>query len=181
MLAYSSIEHSGLLALGFGFGGLGSFAAILHMIFHSLAKSALFFSAGNVFLKYSSVKIARIRGVLSLLPITGPIFLLGFLAIVGVPPFGIFITETYILSAGISKHPFITLTVLLLLALVFIGFLKHMVHMIFGKIPESIQKGEASYWTTIPSIILILLLIITGFYLPKPLESLINSAAALLR
>ena len=71
LFAYSSIEHMGIIALGFGFGGLGAFGALLHMIYHSLAKSVLFFSAGNILLKFGSTKIIRIRGVLSALPVNG--------------------------------------------------------------------------------------------------------------
>ena len=101
LLAYHSIEHMGIIALGFGFGGLGSFAALLHMIYHSLAKSALFLSAGNILLKYSSTKMINVKGMIKTLPITSILFFVGFLAMAGVPPFGIFITEFSILSAGI--------------------------------------------------------------------------------
>ena len=98
LLAYSSIEHMGVMALGFGFGGLGASAALLHMIYHSLAKSLLFLSSGHIFLKYSSTKILLVKGVMSVLPLTGVSFIIGFLAITGIPPFGIFITEFSILG-----------------------------------------------------------------------------------
>ena len=79
----------GIAALGFGFGGLGAFAAILHIIYHALAKSLLFFASGNIFLRYSSTKIAKVKGMLSAIPATSLVFIIGFLTIVGVPPFGI--------------------------------------------------------------------------------------------
>src|SRR3989344_359266 len=86
LLAYSSIENAGIIAIGFGFGGLGIFAAMLHMIYHSFLKSALFFLSGNFLLKYNSAKITAIRGALNVVPITAILFLTGFFAITGAPP-----------------------------------------------------------------------------------------------
>src|SRR3989344_8626424 len=83
LLAYSSIENAGIMALGFGFGGLGIFAAMLHMIYHSFIKSALFFSSGNLLLKYSSDKIDNVVGALKILPTTSIFFILGFLIVTG--------------------------------------------------------------------------------------------------
>lgn len=177
LLAYSSIEHVGVMALGFGFGGAGIFAAILHMIYHSLAKSLMFLSVGNIFLKYSSTKIFNVRGVMSALPITGPIFVIGFLAITGVPPFGIFLTEFSILSAGISEHLIITIIALLSFVLIFVGFLKHITAMVFGVKNDNIQKGEAGAWTTAPIIIMTFVLVIASFYIPSVIKILINGAS----
>ena len=181
LLAYSSIEHMGIVALGFGFGGLGSFAALLHMIYHSLAKSLLFFSAGNVLLKYGSTKIENIKGVLSAMPVTGTILLLGFLAITGVPPFGIFITEIYIMTAGIGSHPVAVGIALLLLALIFIGFLKYIAAMLFSNASSPVPQGEANYLTIAPPVLLLVVLAGIGFFLPPPVRMWIDSAAALIR
>lgn len=178
LFAYSSIEHMGIMALGFGFGGIGAFAAILHMIYHSLAKPILFFSAGNIFLKYRSAKIANVRGTLSVLPITSIILLIGFLTITGVPPFGIFITKLYLLTSGIKQHPVVTALMLFSFALVFAGFLRHVVSMVFGKNEESIPKGELNIGTILPSIVLVSILIILGFYLPPSIKLLIEAAAS---
>jgi hydrogenase-4 component F len=177
LLAYSSIEHMGVMALGFGFGGIGASAALLHMIYHSLAKSLLFLSSGNIFLKYSSTKIIRIKGVMSVLPFTGVSFIIGFLAITGVPPFGIFITEFTILSAGIQNHPVVTIMALFGLTLVFIGFFKHTVAMIFGENETGMQRGEAGPWTMAPVLILVVMLTITSIYVPSFIALLINAAS----
>lgn len=177
LLAYSSIEHMGVIALGFGFGGAGVFAAILHMIYHSLAKSLLFLSSGNIFLKYSSTKLANIKGVLSVLPVTGVLFIIGFLAITGVPPFGIFITEFAILSAGINNHLAITIIALFALGLVFVGFLRHVSAMMFGKSGEGIVKGEMGAWTIAPLIILVIILIVMSVFIPSNIQRLIQSAS----
>ncbi|MCL4473218.1 MAG: hydrogenase 4 subunit F [Actinobacteria bacterium] len=180
LFAYSSIEHMGIAALGFGFGGLGTFAALLHMIYHSLAKSILFFSAGNIFLKYSSTKIRNVKGVLSALPATSVILLIGFLAITGMPPFGIFLTEFYILSAGMGAHLPVVIAVLLLLVLVFAGFLKHIAGMTFGRDPEPLPAGESNFLTVLPPLALLGLFVAAGLYLPESLKTLITTAAALI-
>jgi len=177
LLAYSTIEHMGIIALGIGFGGAGIFAAFLHMIYHSLAKPLLFLTSGNIFLKYSSTKIAKIRGVLITLPITSILFLIGILAITGVPPFGIFMTEFSILAAGIKLHPAIVTIVLFSLGLIFIGFLKHTSSMIFSKNEDNLATGESSKWNVVPLIILASVLIFLSLYLPEPLKQLITRAS----
>ncbi|HEY3296115.1 MAG TPA: proton-conducting transporter membrane subunit [bacterium] len=181
LFAYSSIEHVGILALGFGFGGLGAFAALLHMIYHSLSKSILFYSAGNVLIKFGSTKIANIKGLLPALPLTGLILILGFLSITGTPPFGMFLTEVYILTAGMAAHPAVVVTVIAMLALVFIGFLRHIVAMTFSKSAEPLPAGEANLMTTLPPVILLSTLIIIGVVVPEPLKALLESAASFIR
>ncbi|HBM15252.1 MAG TPA: hydrogenase 4 subunit F [Lentisphaeria bacterium] len=178
LLAYSSVEHMGIIALGFGFGGIGSFAALLHMIYHSLAKSALFLLSGNVFIRYNTTKISEVKGMIKVLPITSVLFFIGFLAITGIPPFGIFITEFTILSAGISSHPVITCIALFSLVLVFTAIIKHIVKMIFGKSDESTSKCEISFLTVFPPLILIAILIVLSFFIPQNLQFLLHAAAA---
>jgi hydrogenase-4 component F len=178
LLAYHSIEHMGIICLGFGFGGIGSFAALLHMIYHALAKSSLFLSSGNILLKYSSTKMVNVKGMLKTLPITSILFFVGFLAMAGVPPFGIFVTEFCILSAGIGDHPVVVIIALLSFALVFAGILKHVSEMIFGDSRKDVPKGETSVWTVVPTMILVVVLIAVSFFIPAPLQSLLHSAVA---
>jgi len=180
LFAYSSVEHMGIIALGFGFGGIGSFAALLHMIYHSLAKSILFFCAGNVLLKYGSTKITNVQGVLTALPITGTVLVSAFLAITGVPPFGLFLTEVYILTAGIASHPLVVVIALLLMALIFVGFLRFIAGMVFGTPTDPGERGEANALTTVPPLVLLVLLLTLSVYLPDPLKSWINAAVALI-
>jgi len=181
LFAYSSIEHMGIMALGFGFGGLGAFGALLHMIYHSLAKSVLFFSAGNVFLKYGSTKIAKVRGVLSTLPATGVILVTAFLAITGMPPFGIFITEMYILTAGAAEHLAVVTVVLVLLLLVFAGFLRHIVSIVFSKEEQApLPAGGSGYLTTVPPALMLIIFVAAGVYLPEPVKTILSAAAALI-
>lgn len=171
LLAYSSIENMGLMALGFGFGGFGAFASILHMIYHSLIKSALFLSAGNIFLKYSSTKISKVKGALSVLPVTSILFLIGFFAITGTPPFGIFLTKIFIISAGMHAHPFISTAAIFLTVILFVGFFKHVAAMVFGEKPAEMNTEKESAWLIIPPLALIAL----AFYLSFDLPSFINT------
>lgn len=176
LLAYSSIEHMGVIALGFGFGGAAAFAALLHMIYHALTKSVLFLSAGNILVKYGSTKIRNVKGVLTVLPVTGVLFFIGFLAITGVPPFGTFVTEFSILSAGIKTHPTTVIITLLVLALVFVGFLRHVVSITFGNSDIPMAKGESGLDTIVPIMLLAALLIIISFFIPESMRSLLHSA-----
>ncbi len=166
----------GITALGFGFGGSGALAALLHMVYHSLTKSIMFLSAGNILLKYGSTKIKNVKGVLSALPVTGGLFMIGFLTLTGVPPFGIFITEFSILSTGIHTHPAIVITALLVLVLVFVGFIRHVASMVFGENELSFAQGESGLLTITPIIILAALLIFLSVSIPTVMQSLLHSA-----
>jgi len=178
LLAYSSIEHMGVVALGFGFGGVGAFAAILHMLYHSLAKSILFLSSGNIFLKYGSTKIKNVAGVLKTLPVTGILFFIGFLAITGMPPFGIFLTEFSIMAVGIASHPFVVAIAIVALALIFVGFLKHVSAMMFGEADKEVTQGEIGKNTLAPIILLVVILLIFSFYLPDSIKSIVTLASS---
>ena len=177
LLAYSSIENAGIVALGFGFGGLGVFAAILHMIYHSCVKAILFFSSGNLLLKYNSAKICNIKGALNIISTTSIFFISGFLIITGTPPFGIFLTKMQILSVGIQTHPIITIIAIFFMTIVFIGFLKHITAMFFGESSTDIKVGEGNIWLIFPPAIFLIIIICLSFYIPPFLYTLINDAA----
>ena len=102
MLAYSSIEHMGILALGVGIGGLAGFGAHAAHVNHSLTKAMLFFAAGNILAVYRTKSTDHARGVLRTLPVTGLLWIAGFLAITGSPPFGPFLSEFAILKGAID-------------------------------------------------------------------------------
>jgi hydrogenase-4 component F len=179
LLAYSSIENSGMIALGFGFGGLASMAAILHLVYHSLVKSALFFLSGNFLLTYHSAKIKNVRGAINILPITSVLFLTGFFAITGAPPFGIFFTKLLIFSGGITTYPIVTIASIFLAALVFIGFFKHATSMILGnEAPEKMEREKENVWLIIPPLALLILVLGLSFYQPLFLQELIKTAVS---
>ena len=176
LLAYSTIEHAGVMAIGFGLGGIAATAALLHMIYHSLVKSALFFSAGNLFLKYSSTKIVNVRDAITLIPFTSVLLVLGFLASTGVPPFGLFFTEMYILLAAIKAFPVIAVAMLVCFAVIFAGFLKHVSAMLFGTAPEGLLVGEVSPWLMVSPVVLLAMVVVLTFHPPVFIVTLLNAA-----
>jgi len=176
MFAYSSIENMGLIAIGTGVGGVGAFGAVLHIIYHALTKSMLFMSSGNVFLKYSSTKIAQVKGMVKTLPKTAAIFFLGIFIIVGMPPFGIFVSKFAILSGATNYSVYLLAALLLALILVFVGFLRHANSMLFGSTEVMPEKGEFNALTLIPLFVLLAAIILLSFYLPPPVARLIDGA-----
>lgn len=100
LLAYSSVEHMGILALGIGVGGMGVFGSMLHLVNHSLTKGMLFLVAGNILAYYQTKKASDVRGILRILPVTGILWTAGLFAISGSPPFGVFLSELTILKAA---------------------------------------------------------------------------------
>lgn len=169
LLAYSSVEHMGLIALGLGFGGvMGTFGALLHTLYHSLIKSGMFFSAGNFVLKYHSRDMGTIKGALKAMPVTGPAMLAGAFAIAGAPPFGLFLSEFTILGAGFAGGHWVpSLIVLLAIILVFAGFVAHASRMAFGE--AEVAVGENGRWSTVPLVAVLVLGV--GLYLPSPLAN----------
>jgi len=191
MLAYSSIENMGVLGLGFGIGGMASVAALFHMLYHALLKPILFFCAGNFFLKYSSTRIERVRGALTLVPFTSIVFLGALFSIAGAPPSGIFFTKLAILSAGMRLYPWIMMIALLAFVIVFAGFIKHAMNMLFGKPPEDIpageallrarlRQGEAGNWTLVSLGFLSVIFIVLSVWIPGSLSALVDQAALLI-
>ena len=135
LMAYSSVEHMGVMALGFGFGGpLGVAGALYHMLNHSLNKSLMFFGAGSMMRSYGTKDIGAIRDVGRRFPVVGALWLAGAVAITGAPPFGLFSSEFTILRAGL-RSPHCrgrSIVMAVLLIVIFIGFLNHFRIMYFG-------------------------------------------------
>ncbi len=183
LLAYSSVEHMGIIALGLGFGGpLGTFGAMLHTLFHSLLKSSLFFSTGNMLQKYGTRDITQARGVLQALPVTGPAAMLGAFAIAGAPPFGLFLSEFTILSAGFQSGQWVPAVVMLVaIVLIFMGFVKHFSRMGFGAVPEGVIVGELGRWTVAPTVSFLTISALIGLYLPPPLVSALEQIVVIVR
>lgn len=179
LLAYSSIEHMGIIAFALGvFTPASVFGALFHMINHSFTKSMLFFATGNILHKYHTGKILRIKGILKVLPISGTAFLLGLFAIAGTPPFSIFASEISIVAAVFEGNSFLAgASLALLLAIVFSGIVFNMFRMFYGEnVNEGVKPGETNLPGTIAIVLLLILIFITGFYLPTEIKDLIYSA-----
>lgn len=132
MLAYHSVEHMGLIAFGLGVGPAGAAGAVMHMIGHTLAKSALFFSAGEVLLRLHTTKMANVRGLWRTAPRTSFLFLLGFLGLIGMPTSTIFSSELTFLVAAAQRSPGAAVAVIVALAIVPVGVLHHLFSMLYG-------------------------------------------------
>jgi hydrogenase-4 component F len=182
LLAYSSVEHMGIVAIGVAFGGpLGLFGALLQILNHAVTKSLMFFASGQVLLKYETKDISRVSGVIKLMPITGSLLLLGGLALTGSPPFSVFISEFSILSAGFRNgYAVAAIAMLVLIALIFVGFLFYLNKMVFGKVDTAIKPGELSYLSLLAMALSVLLIVGLGIFIPAPLNDLLHQAAAVL-
>ena len=178
MLAYSSIDHSGIMVLALGFGGpLGVLGMLLHMTFHSITKPLLFFCAGNVQqqLKTDLFREAK-GGLIHSMPLTGAAFLMVTLAVTGAPPFSLFLSEFTILRAGFSRgHLVLTILFITFLVAVFSGFLIHIANLVLGPNP-GLPSAEICRWKKSSVVGLALVIIVMGFWIPAPLFRLIQGA-----
>ena len=175
MLAYSSIEHTGLVCVGLALGPLGTFAAMLHLVNHTLAKSMVFFLAGRVLHRYGTTEIRRVSGLLSVMPWTGGLFAAGVLAVIGLPPFGLFISEFALLRAGFAAgRPWLMGLVLVLLTVAFVSMIGHLNRMLYGRPAPHVQRGEGTVWPLIPLGVCAAALIVLGLALPAPLQTLLE-------
>src|SRR5437867_5530227 len=136
MLAYSSVEHMGILVLGVGIGGLAVYGALLHLVNNALTKGVLFLSAGNIHRAYGSKVTDDVRGAIQRVPLSGALFLAGFLAITGSPPFGPFVSEFTIVNAAMVEGQFLAGGLfLLLLGIVFVGMGATVLAVVQGQAP----------------------------------------------
>jgi hydrogenase-4 component F len=178
MLAYSTIDQAGMMATALGIGGkLGAFALMLHMTFHTVAKSLLFLSAGNIYQCFKTDLFQKLKGgVLRVLPLTGAAFCLGIMAIVGLPPFSLFQSEFLMVRAAFGTGHFLVGALFVLFGLgVFTGVALHVTGMLLGTSEEPRAAWHA--WNDTPIVVLAVLLIVIGFWLPAPLLELVRRAA----
>jgi hydrogenase-4 component F len=183
MLAYSSVEHMGILVIGLGIGGMAVYGALLHMINNGLTKGVLFLSAGNIHRAYGSKSTEHVSGALRRLPFSASLFLAGFLAITGSPPFGPFVSEFTIIQGTVRAGHFVVAAVfLLLLAIVFIGMGGTVLAVVQGESPaeESKTTYRDRFSTVAPIILFMALVLLLGLYIPPPLDALLREAAATL-
>jgi hydrogenase-4 component F len=181
MLAYSSVEHMGILVLGVGIGGAGTFGALLHLLNNGLAKGALFLTAGNLHRAFGSKSTDDVSGAIRRLPLTGAIFLAGFFAITGAPPFGIFLSELTIIGASVtSGRTFVAGASLAMLAVVFVGMGSTVLAVVQGKPrePRSETSFRESFFSVAPALVLMSIVLVLGVYVPRPVEAFLQDAAA---
>ena len=183
LMAYSSIEHMGVAALGFGFGGaLGVAGAFYHMLNHSLNKSLMFFGAGNMMRAYGTKEIDAIRGIGRFFPTIGAMWLAGAVAITGAPPFGLFLSEFTIMRAGLKpSYSWAVYLMAVLLVVIFIGFINHFRGMYYGTRPVELRpSAKASPWCVVPMWLALAPLLLMGLWWPAGVWDYLTSIAQVL-
>jgi len=196
LLAYSSVENMGIIALGTGIGGLGAYGAMLCLIHHSLIKSSLFLSSGNILLGYGSRLISKTGNLAGKMPRTCLAFLAGFVGIAGFPPFGLFLGELFIIVAAFrTGHPVFGGILVLSLCVIFAGFANHVIRLAYGPaaqdqdqgrgqdpessgstptpIPTPFQEKATMFW---PQYVLLSTSVLLCFWMPETLYKTIAAA-----
>ena len=183
LLAYSSIEHIGLVAIGLGLGGLwGIYGAFIHIINHAVTKSLLFFGAGNIVRKYDSHNLHTIRGVVRVLPFTGAMMLIGVFAVAGLPPFSIFFSELLIIAAAFLKGSYLVAGLLLaFIAVIFGALVYHFGRIMFGQPPKDMLAAAEPLPAVLAFLFLLFFICAMGLAVPGMLNRLLLASVALVR
>lgn len=181
MLAYSSVEHMGILVLGIGIGGAAATGAFFHLVTNGLTKGVLFLAAGNIHRAYGSKRTEVVRGAARLLPFSGPVFLAAFLAITGSPPFAPFFSEFAILAGAVKAGAYLPAAAFLLcLSVIFIGMGVTVLGVVQGAPPEELVPARFgdSLLTAGPPLALMAAVLALGLWVPAPLRAAFEAAAA---
>jgi hydrogenase-4 component F len=178
MFAYSSIEHMGIITFAFGMGGpLANFAGLLHMTMHSLTKSAIFFAVGHVAQAKGTQRIADMGGLTETHPVLGWTLILGVVAIAGLPPLGIFMSEFLVVSSTFARAPVLALVLVFGMLVGFAALFLRLNAIVFGEPRGPSEKAKASY---LPMFAHLALVLIAGIYLPPALVGWFETVAKLL-
>lgn len=185
LLAYSSVEHMGILSLGIGIGGLAVEGALLHSVCHSLTKCLLFLLSGNILTRYHTYSSYDVRGLRWTMPATGALWTAGFLAVAGSPPFGIFVSELIILKGMLAKGAWLVATLYLgALAIIFVGMSVAVLRMVQGNRPLDMSARPSSrhepLWSIVPPLALALAVLSLGIWIPDWLWSFLKMGGRLI-
>ena len=179
MFAYSSIEHMGIATFAFGLGGpIATFGALLHMLVHSLTKSSIFFTVGHASQMHDTQEMSKIKGLVRGNPLVGWGLLFGVMAIVGMPPFGVFTSEFLILTATMKDAPYLTPFLLLGLGVAFAALFRRVQPMVSGPRPPHQHLIKAAH---IPVVLHMVLVLVIGLYMPNFLSQWFHMAVELLK
>jgi hydrogenase-4 component F len=178
MFAYSSIEHMGLVTFAFGMGGpIASFAGLLHMTVHSLTKSAIFYAVGHAAQKTGTQVMEEIRGLIKVSPTVGWGLMLGTIAILGLPPFGVFASEFLIITSAMRQQPWATPILLVSLGVAFAAVFRQVQPMVFG---DTTAKRLPHPPALVPVFVHLALVLLLGLYVPPYLADWYREAARLI-
>jgi hydrogenase-4 component F len=178
LLAFSSVENMGIITLGFGIGGpIALYGSLLHSIIHAYGKSLLFLVSGNILNVYKTKRIDRVNNLIKTMPINSVLLILGVLIITGIPPFPSFFSEYNILVAAIKNGYYVTCAIYsICLLIVFAGFLKVFINMIFNDDKDFNTRSEKDKENVIPIIIIFFIIIIISFLCNGEIAAGINKA-----
>jgi hydrogenase-4 component F len=184
LFAYSSVEHMGIISVALGFGGvLGVYGALLHTLNHAIGKCVLFLTSGELVQRWRTRESSGIVGALTTAPLVGGVLLLGSLAILGSPPFGLFLSEFTIVRAGFRGSSLLAFLLLALLVLAFIAFARSTAAMATGE-PEQLEgeaSGRQSVVAAVPLVAGMAALLLLGLWIPGGLNSLIMHSIGTIR
>ncbi len=182
ILAYSSIDHAGIMVAALGFGGrLGLLGALLHMVFHAVAKPLMFFCAGNVQQHFNTPYFRKVTGVVRVLPWTGAVFLVATLAVTGTPPFSLFQSEFTVLSAAVVGAHFGAASLFVFgLVGIFAGFLAHMVKLNLGVPAPGMTVARECRWKLTAMLVVLVPMTLLSLFMPPALYQLIQHATSVL-
>jgi hydrogenase-4 component F len=182
LLAYSSIEHMGVIALGIGFGApLAVAGALLHVITHASAKGLAFLGSGSLLRRFDTKEVDGVSGAAVVLPWSGPMFLAAVLALCGLPVSGVFRSEFQIVSGGLAGSQYVGVAIVLVFVNVaFFGLLWHAARMVLGPASPGAPRGEISPWMVAGMAGCLVVLVALGVHLPDRLSALLDHAVALL-
>jgi hydrogenase-4 component F len=176
LLAYSSIEHMGIVAIGMGLGKAGLYAALLHALNHAITKALLFLSAGQAVQWFGTKQITNIQGLLRSGRPTGLALGVASLAIVGLPPFGLFLSEFLVLRAAfVSGHLLAGFVLIAALSLTFAGFLAHLIPALCGDRPRGLRELRETRGATLAFVVLGSLCVWLGLRVPEGLDRVLRA------
>jgi hydrogenase-4 component F len=178
LFAYSSIEHMGIIVFAFGMGGpLANFAGLLHMTMHSLTKSAIFFAVGHIAQVKGTQKIADMGGLTETNPVLGWSLILGVIAIAGLPPFGIFMSEFLVVSSTFAREPWLAVFLVFGILVAFAALFLRLNGIVFGEPRGKTEEAKASL---LPMFAHLALVFVAGIYMPQSLVLWFQNVARLL-
>jgi hydrogenase-4 component F len=181
MLAYSSVEHMGILVLGLGLGAAGVFGALLHMVNNGVVKCVMFLSAANIHRAYGSKYVEDVSGAMRRVPWSGALFLVGFLAVTGSPPFAPFVSEITVLGAAMEQHRYgVAATMLVLLLVVFMGMGVTVLGVVQGEVSPAgrTTTHRDGLLHIVPLLVLVAISLLMGVAMPPAIADLVRDAAA---
>jgi len=181
MLAYSSIENMGVALIGISLGGIGFFAALLHIIAHSLTKAAFFLTSGNINMIYASKSIANVKNLHQRDKVSSWLWIFSFIGISGIPPFPLFLSELFIIKAFFIKGLFfLAFIMFFLLTIIIYGMGNTVLNMCFGESEKNAEIVQLNYLLYIPQVIFFTILLVIGLLLPEEIYNIVQKAASLL-